>query len=103
MTFVDSSSAAATSTTARPGTATRLAGGRRLNRGGNRQANSALYTVVLARLRWDSRTRGYIDRRIAEGKTRREALRCLKRYVARGIHRLIASSNTGSETHSLAA
>ncbi|MFE4425396.1 transposase [Streptomyces sp. NPDC056817] len=76
---------------------------RRLNRGRNRQANSALYTVVLARLRWDSRTRGYIDRRIAEGKTRREALRCLKRYVAREIHRLIASSNTGSETHSLAA
>ncbi|MFB6836186.1 IS110 family transposase [Streptomyces sp. NPDC056361] len=72
---------------------------RRLNRGGNRQANSALYTIVLARLRWDTRTRGYIDRRVSEGKTRREALRCLKRYVAREIHRLI----TRTTTHVLAA
>lgn len=72
---------------------------RRLNRGGNRQANSALYTVVLARLRWDTRTRDYIDRRVSEGKTRREALRCLKRYVAREIHRLI----TRTTTHALAA
>lgn len=72
---------------------------RRLNRGGNRQANSALYTVVLARLRWDTRTRGYIDRRVSEGKTRREALRCLKRYVAREIHRLI----TRTTAHVLAA
>ncbi|MFJ8010930.1 IS110 family transposase [Streptomyces sp. NPDC096339] len=72
---------------------------RRLNRGGNRQANSALYTIVLARLRWDTRTRGYIDRRVSEGKTRREALRCLKRYVAREIHRLI----THTTTHVLAA
>ncbi|MFD6826856.1 transposase [Streptomyces sp. NPDC060085] len=62
---------------------------RRLNRGGNRQANSALYTIVLTRLRWDTRTRGYIDKRISQGKTRREALRCLKRYVAREIHHLI--------------
>lgn len=72
---------------------------RRLNRGGNRQANCALYTIVLARLRWDTRTRGYIDRRVSEGKTRREALRCLKRYVAREIHRLI----TRTTTHVLAA
>lgn len=70
---------------------------RRLNRGGNRQANSALYTIVLARLRWDARSRGYIDRRIAEGKTRREALRCLKRYVAREIHRLITRCNISSQ------
>nr|WP_229840050.1 IS110 family transposase [Streptomyces brasiliensis] len=43
---------------------------RRLNRGGDRQANSALYTIVLARLRWDTRTRDYVERRISEGKTR---------------------------------
>ncbi|GII59665.1 hypothetical protein Pth03_80540 [Planotetraspora thailandica] len=61
----------------------------RLNRGGDRQANCALHTIVLSRLRWDQRTRDYLDRRIAEGKTRREAVRCLKRYVAREIYQLI--------------
>ncbi|MEU9919031.1 transposase [Streptomyces sp. NPDC051001] len=45
---------------------------RRLNRGGDRQANSALYTIVIARLRWDTRTRSYVKRRVTEGKTRRE-------------------------------
>jgi transposase len=44
---------------------------------------------VLSRLRWDQRTRDYVDRRVAEGKTRREAIRCLKRYVAREIYHLI--------------
>ncbi|MFB6962235.1 transposase [Streptomyces sp. NPDC056309] len=63
---------------------------RRLNRGGDRQANSALYTIVLARLRWDTRTRDYVERRTAEGKTRREAIRCLKRYVAREIYQTIS-------------
>jgi transposase len=63
----------------------------RLNRGGDRQANSALHTIVLARLRWDQRTRDYVDRRVTEGKTRREAIRCLKRYVAREIYHLITS------------
>ncbi|AJT70048.1 hypothetical protein T261_8455 [Streptomyces lydicus] len=62
---------------------------RRLNRGGDRQANSALYTIVLARLRWDTRTRDYVERRVSEGKTRREAIRCLKRYVAREIFQTI--------------
>lgn len=61
----------------------------RLNRGGDRQANCALHTIVLSRLRWDQRTRDYLDRRITEGKTRREAVRCLKRYVAREIYHLI--------------
>ena len=62
---------------------------RRLNRGGDRQANSALYSIVLSRLRWDTRSRNYIQRRIAEGKTNREAIRCLKRYVAREIYQLL--------------
>jgi transposase len=61
----------------------------RLNRGGDRQANCALHTIVLSRLRWDPRTRSYLDRRVAEGKTRREAVRCLKRYAAREIYGLI--------------
>nr|WP_207393961.1 transposase [Actinomadura formosensis] len=64
----------------------------RLNRGGDRQANCALHTIVLSRLRRDQRTRDYVQRRTAEGKTRREAIRCLKRYVAREIHQLITRS-----------
>jgi transposase len=62
---------------------------RRLNRGGDRQANCALYSIVLSRLRWEARSRNYVQRRIAEGKTHREAIRCLKRYVAREIYQLI--------------
>jgi transposase len=60
-------------------------------RGGNRQANSALYRIALSRLRWDARTRDYLARRITEGKTHREAIRCLKRYIAREIYRIITS------------
>lgn len=62
---------------------------RRLNRGGDRQANAALYRIALSRLRWDHRTRDYLNRRIAEGKTPREAIRCLKRYIARELYQLI--------------
>jgi transposase len=65
---------------------------RRLNRGGDRQANSALYTIAIARLRWDSRTQHYIKRRVAEGKTRREAIRCLKRYICRELYRDITTT-----------
>ena len=61
----------------------------RLNRGGNRQANAALYRIVLSRLRWDQRTQDYLQRRMAEGRTRREAIRCLKRYVARELYVVI--------------
>lgn len=62
---------------------------RRLNRGGDRQANAALYRIVLSRLRLDPATRSYRDRRISEGKTKREIMRCLKRYVAREIYNLL--------------
>lgn len=62
---------------------------RRLNRGGNRQANAALHRIVLTRLRWDERTQTYYERRLSEGKTRREIIRCLKRYVAREVYRLV--------------
>jgi transposase len=65
---------------------------RRLNRGGNRQANAALYRIVLTRLRYDERTRTYLERRTAEGKSKREIMRCLKRYVAREVHRCIAAA-----------
>jgi transposase len=55
----------------------------RLNRGGNRQANSALYQIVIVRMSSDARTRAYVKRRRAEGLSKREIIRCLKRYVAR--------------------
>jgi transposase len=57
----------------------------RLNRGGDRQANAALYRIVVARLRHDPRTQDYLARRIREGKSKKEAIRCLKRYVAREV------------------
>lgn len=57
----------------------------RLNRGGNRQANAALYRVVIVRLRYDARTKTYLQRRTEEGKTKTEVIRCLKRYVAREV------------------
>ena len=55
----------------------------RLNRGGDRQANCALYQIVLCRLRWDPGTRAYAQRRTAEGMGKKEIIRCLKRYIAR--------------------
>jgi Transposase IS116/IS110/IS902 family len=48
----------------------------RLNRGGDRQANAALYRIVIARLRHDQQTKDYLDRRIHEGKSKKEAIRC---------------------------
>jgi transposase len=62
----------------------------RLSRGGDRQANSALYTIALTRARCDATTRAYLERRVREGKTRREAVRSLKRHLSRQLyHRLI--------------
>ena len=57
----------------------------RLNRGGDRQANSALWHIVFTRMVNDPRTKHYIERRIKEGRTKKEAIRCLKRYVAREV------------------
>lgn len=61
----------------------------RLSRGGDRQLNRALHTVVLHRRQHDPTTKDYIARRIAEGKTRRDATRLLKRYLARHLYRLL--------------
>ena len=58
----------------------------RLNRGGNRQANNALWRIAMVRLRFDERSIDYAARRRAEGKTRREIIRCLKRHIAREIY-----------------
>jgi transposase len=61
----------------------------RLNSGGNRDANRALHVVALNRLRRDDRTQAYVARRTAEGKSKKEAMRCLKRYIARETYRAI--------------
>ena len=58
----------------------------RLNRGGDRQANAALWRIAIVRMRTDPDTRAYIDKRIKEGKTKTEAIRCLKRYIARELY-----------------
>jgi transposase len=62
----------------------------RLNRGGNRDANRALHLLAVRRLAWDPRTRAYAARRTAQGKTKPEILRCLKRYLARELYPLLA-------------
>lgn len=62
---------------------------RRLNPAGDRQANHALWRIVLCRMSFDSRTRSYVERRLAEGKTKPEIIRCLKRYVAREVYPLL--------------
>jgi hypothetical protein len=62
---------------------------RRLHRGGDRQPNRALHIIALSRARTDPATRAYLDRRHSEGKTKKEAIRCLKRHLARRIWRLL--------------
>lgn len=64
----------------------------RLNRGGDRQLNRALHTIALSRRATHHPTRDYIDRRIRDGKTPREINRCLKRYLARRLYRLLEHS-----------
>ncbi len=65
----------------------------RLNRGGDRGANNALYVVVLGRLRYDPRTKAYAARRTTEGLSKPEIIRCLKRYVAREIYNALQAIN----------
>ena len=59
----------------------------RLNRGGDRQANSALWTIVITRMGSDPRTRDYVARRREEGRSKADIIRILKRYVAREVYR----------------
>ena len=63
----------------------------RLNRGGNRKANSALWRIATTRMRTDSATKEYVTRRQADGKNRKEIIRCLKRHIAREIYRLLTN------------
>ncbi len=61
----------------------------RLDRGGDRRLNRALHTIVLSLRRVDDETKAYIARRVSEGKSEREAVRCLKRYLARSLFRML--------------
>ncbi len=63
----------------------------RLSRAGDRQANAALYRIVLVRMSWDQTTKDYVERRLKEGKSKPEIIRCLKRYVAREIYTILKS------------
>ena len=66
----------------------------RPNRGGNRDANRALHLICVVRMRYDRRTKSYVARRTTEGKSKREIIRCLKRYVAREIYRVLVSGTS---------
>ena len=61
----------------------------RLNRGGHRQANAALYRTVIVRMQHHEPTKAYVARRLAEGKTKKEIIRCLKRLLAREVWALM--------------
>jgi transposase len=66
----------------------------RLNRGGNRQANAALYRVAIVRMRVHEATQCYVAKRTAEGKSKREIIRCLKRYIVREIYHHLCMPTT---------
>jgi transposase len=64
----------------------------RLNRGGNREANWALYLIAIGRMAWHGPTRAYVERRTKEGKSKAEVIRCLKRYIARELYGILVSA-----------
>jgi transposase len=63
----------------------------RLNRGGNREANWALYLIAVGRMAWHEPTRAYLERRTKQGKSKAEIIRCLKRYIARELYGILVS------------
>jgi transposase len=71
----------------------------RLNRGGHRQANAALYRVVIVRMRFHQPTIDYVTRRTAEGKSKAEIIRCIKRFLARELYHLIQPPAQDQATH----
>lgn len=73
----------------------------RLSRGGDRAANSAVHRIVLVRMAKDQRTRDYMAKRTAEGKSKLETMRCLKRYVSREIYRVLRNPRPGPATNDL--
>jgi len=77
-----------------PASSGRTTGRHRLSRSGDRAANSALYIVAMVRMRHHAPTRAYVERRTAEGRTKREIIRCLKRYIAREVFRMLPGVNS---------
>jgi transposase len=68
----------------------------RLNRGGDRRANAALYRIVITRMRWEPRTQAYITRRVNNNDlTKKEAVRCLKNYISREIYQALINPHLG--------
>lgn len=75
----------------------KTSGRHRLNRGGNGQANAALYRVVIVRMRWHPPTIAYVERRTAEGLSKKDIIRCLKRFVARELYQLLPEPSAPPE------
>lgn len=73
----------------------------RLNRGGNRQLNRALFTIAMVQARWDPQGSAYIARKRAEGKTPAEARRCLMRHLAAVVHRAMVADARGPQERPL--
>lgn len=78
-------------------------GRHRLFRGGNRQANAAIYRIVIVRMRWHPQTIAYVKRRTTEGLSKKDIIRCLKRYVAREIFHALPASNAIEHPTNMAA
>lgn len=74
----------------------------RLNRGGHRHANAALHRILIVRMRFHQPTIDYVTRRTAEGKTKLEIMRCLKRFIAREVYRTITSGTAISQSSNAA-
>jgi transposase len=76
----------------------KTSGRHRLNRGGNRQANAALFRIVIVRMRWHPPTIAYVERRKAEGLSIKDVIRCLKRFLAHEIYQLLPKPAMLAET-----
>src|SRR5215218_7019255 len=81
-----------------PASSGRSSGRHRLSRGGDRAANSALYIITIVRMRHHQPTRNYVQRRTIEGLSKREIIRCLKRYIAREIYAALPRPSSPSPT-----
>jgi len=74
-------------------------GKHRINHGGHRQLNAAIYRTVIVRMQHHEPTKAYVARRTTEGKSKRDIIRCLKRYVIREVYQLIkVNPRTGEIT-----
>jgi transposase len=81
----------------------KTSGRHRLNRGGNRQANAALYRAVIVRMRWHAPTIAYVEKRTADGLSKKDIIRCLKRYLARELFQLLPETSSSTAAPPLAS